>query len=220
MSDINVQLVREFFELHLFRVLTNWQQAPHLASEHAAQLFVENTQTAPPAAEGGFANMLVDLAELHTLERAVVEIRAWHGDRFYASIIESNPILHQFAQKDVLSTATACFGDLPFSTVLVVSELPASAEPRTRALQVLRRFGVDYVVEFPTVLRGILEKVSEGSSYTGSPTLQTIRLLKRYRFLRNLQLEFGFVNEVPVPAPLARVETIDTSADEQEEMFQ
>ena len=46
MSDVNLQLVREFFELSLFRVLTNWQQAVWRPqdTEQSVQLYVENTQ--------------------------------------------------------------------------------------------------------------------------------------------------------------------------------
>lgn len=218
MSDINVQLVREFFELHLFRVLTNWEQAPSLAGERAAQLFVENTAL-PPHDMTIPADGILGIDELPLVERAVVEIRAWHGDRFYVSIIESNPDLFDFARKDASSVATECFGNQPFKTLLVVSELPASRESRDRALQLLRGHGVDFVIEFPTVLQGILGKIHENSSYTGSPTLQTIRLLKRYRFLRHSQMEFEFVSEPPPPIQPVRVDTTVLHEDEQEEMF-
>ena len=49
MTDLNVQLVREFFELNSFRVMTHWQQ-DHIRTrtpERGLQLFVENAT--PPA---------------------------------------------------------------------------------------------------------------------------------------------------------------------------
>ena len=44
MSDVNVQLVREFFELNGFRVMTYWQHdtVRPRAPDHGLQLFVEN----------------------------------------------------------------------------------------------------------------------------------------------------------------------------------
>ena len=220
MSDINVQLVREFFELQLFRVLTNWQQHPGLSSEHPAQIFVENTQDVEEALSDSPkpADVLLALDQVASLDRAIVEVRAWHGDRLYPSIIESNPVLHQFSKREGSSLAAEFFGNRPCHTVLVVSELPASIEPRHRALQLLQGYGIDYVIEFPTILHGILLKMSEGVAYTGSATLQTMRLLKRYRFLRNQQMEFGFVDELFLQAGQKGVDTVGLREEEKEKL--
>jgi len=189
-SDVNLQLVREFFELNLFHVLTHWQHesARPRAVEPGLQLLVENTQAPAGASEPGF---VLSPEEVPALRRAVVEVRAWHADRFYPSVIESSPVLAQFATDDALGFARQLFGPTAFTTVLVISELPASPEPRTRSIHLLQQTGIGHVLEFPVVLRGILDKVAASGLYA-SPTLQTLRLLKRYGLIRRQQLEFKF----------------------------
>lgn len=192
MSPVNLQLVREFFELHTFRVLTNWQHDTPRASEATVQLFVENGQPEPERP----LDTLLRLEDIPMIQRAVVDVRAWHGDRFYASVVENNPILTQFAQQASKEQAAAIFGaDAGIKTVLVLSELPAAPEQRARTLAKFAESPVDHVIEFPTILHGLLEKVSAGGDYGASPTLATLRLLKRYRMVRNMQLEFMFRGE-------------------------
>jgi len=204
MGDVNLQLVREFFELNVFRVLTNWQQDPGRLrlTESSAQLFVENTRPVP-IPELPFALKAEDIG---AIERAVVEVRAWHADRFYASVIESSPVLSQFVAEDSLALAREVFNGAPFATILVVSELPATLEHRNRSIGLLKKAGIGHIIEFPQILHDLLDKVNINGAYPGSETLQTLRLLKRYKFVRNQQLEFLFTTEPPAAsAPQADV---------------
>jgi hypothetical protein len=199
MSDTNLQLVREFFELNLFRVLTNWQQdswRQQVASDPRLQVFVENT--APPS--GAQPDFLLHPHMVGAIERAVVEVRAWHGDRFYPSLIESSPVLSDFVQDDALAFARLVFENRPFQTILIVSELPAGIEQRNRSLQLLQNSGIGHVMEFPGILQDLIDKVSINGNYTASQTLQTLRLLKRYKLIRNQQMEFAFRPEVSLEA--------------------
>lgn len=196
MSDTNLQLVREFFELNLFRVLTNWQQDAwrQVSSEPRQQIFIENIA----APNGAAPEFLLHPSTVGAVERAVVEVRAWHGDRVYPSLIESNPVLYEFAQEESLAQARLVFDHRPFRTILIVSELPASSEPRMRSLQLLQDAGLGHVMEFPAILQDLIDKVSINGNYAASQTLQTLRLLKRYRLIRNQQMEFAFRPEIPV----------------------
>jgi hypothetical protein len=215
MGDVNVQLVREFFELNLFQVLTNWLQGPRRLrpGEHSGQLFVQNTNPGLPRD----LPFLLQPPDLATVERAVVEVRAWHGDRFYPSVIEANPVLSQFVSEESLALAHELFGSQPFRTILVVSELPASSELRTRSLGLLQSTGIGHVLEFPLVLRDLLNRVDENAAYPSSTTLQTLRLLKRYKFIRNQQMEFAFPAEPPLMGPAARVEATGSRQDQEDE---
>lgn len=211
MADVNLQLVREFFELHLFRVLTNWQQDPawERAGEHGPQLFVDNAQPVFDR-EPRFVLRPVDL---YAVERAIVEVRAWHTDRFYPSVVEASPILWQFVQNDALTLARSVFDGQPFRTILVISELPASPEQRQRTIDLLRENGVGHVLEFPTILQQLLNLLNSSTSYTASQTLQTLRLLKRYRLVRHQQMEFPFRPD-PAVSPPAFVETVEVPEDD------
>lgn len=211
MSDVNVQLVREFFELNLFQVMTNWQQGTRFRpGENSGQLFVRNTAPGMPRD----LPFLLGAGDITSLERAAVEIRAWHGDRFYPSVIEANPVLYGFVSDESLALAGEVFDRLPFTTILVVSELPAGPELRSRSLSLLQKTGIGHVIEFPDILRELVMRVDESGHYPASQTLQTVRLLKRYRLIRNQQMEFAFSVEAPVPSVPARVDTSDVADEE------
>lgn len=191
-----MQIVREFFELHLFRVLTHWQHEALFAgqADPSVLLFIERAG-APGAAER--PGLLLRPEELDALGRAVVEVRAWHADRVYPSVIEGNPVLGHVATPEVNQLARHVFNTEDFATVLVVSELPASPKPRERSLQLLAGLGIGHVLEFPVLLQDMLQRLNAHGNYAPSQTLQTLRLLKRYGLVRNQQLEFAFPLDPP-----------------------
>jgi hypothetical protein len=205
MSEINLQLVREFFELNRFSVLTHWRHGDERAkaSEDASLLFVEHLR----GDEGGRAPFLLSGATMQSVQRAVVEVRAWHGDRFYPSVIESSPILAHVASREVEDLAREVFGGTNFMTILVISELPASAVPRARALQLLQELGIGHVLEFGALLAALAAQLSGHGNYAPSHTLQTLRLLKRYDLLRRQQLELPFPQEPLHAGPPTGVES-------------
>lgn len=209
MSEINLQLVREYFELHRFHVLTHWEQVRDMAPaaggavEPAPRLFIEHANPTP-----GLPSFLLRENEVTALERAVVEVRAWHADRVYASVIEQNPVLGQVASAECRSLAEGVFGTPEFHTVLVIAELPASPAARSRSLELLEGLGIDHVLEFSVVLRGLLDMVHPQGQYAPSATLQTLRLLKRYDLIRRQQLELAFPFD---PTPPPRVPLVETT---------
>lgn len=195
MSEINTQLVREYFELSRFSVLTHWRHADERGrgSESGSLLFVEQVRSegsdTPP--------FLLQDSSVTAIHRAVVEVRAWHADKFYPSVIESSPILAHVASDEVSGLARDIFGGRNFSTVLVVSELPASSGPRGRSLELLRGLGIGHILEFATLLAALATRLRRDGNYAPSQTLQTLRLLKRYDLLRRQQLEFAFPLDPP-----------------------
>ncbi len=189
MSDLNMQLVREFFELNRFYVLPHWQceEVSH-SSDSTSLLFVERANT-----EAGVEpEFLLRPADLTGIRRAVVEVRAWHADRVYPSTIDGNPVLGHVATQEMRDLAETVFGAAEFKTILVVSEFSAAPSVRARTLQMLQDFGIGHVLEFPTILGDLLDGVSVNGNYAPSQTLQTLRLLKRYSFVRRQQMELSF----------------------------
>ncbi len=81
MSEINIQLVREFFELSRFSVLTHWHHADDRlkGGEGSSLLFVEQGRID----ETGSAPFLLQRTSARLLQRAIIEVRAWHADKFY-----------------------------------------------------------------------------------------------------------------------------------------
>lgn len=213
MSDLNMQIVREFFELHLFRVLTHWQHEALFTGQHdpSVLLFVERGR-GETSARRDIPGGLLRPEELGGLDRAVVEVRAWHADRVYPSVVEGNAVLGHVATPEVRQLAANVFSSEDFASVLVISELPASPRPRERSLQLLRGMGIDHVIEFPAVLQDMLQRVNAHGNYAPSQTLQTLRLLKRYGLVRNQQLELAFPLEPNLVSP-APVVPLDSSLD-------
>lgn len=199
MSDINMQLAREFFELNLFYVLPHWRyEADQRDSDYiGAMLFVEQHTPAPPME----LDCLLRPGDVKGIQRAVVEVRAWHADRLYPSIIESNPVFARVASQQTRTLAESIFGGQAYKIILVVSEFSSAPAKRDQAVRTLQKQGVDHVIEFPTLLAEIVRLVSAQGGYAASHSLQTIRLLKRYGFIRRQQLELFF----PAPAPDAPV---------------
>ena len=215
MSDLNMQLVREFFELNLFYVLPHWQFDEELRDVESAGslLFVEQ----PKPAAALEPECLLRPGDVQSIQRAVVEVRAWHADRMYTSVIESNPVFTRVASEQTRTIAENVFNSTDYKIVLVVSEFSASQQRRQKAVKMLQKNGIDHVIECPTLLADMLRLISAQNNYAPSHTLQTMRLLKRYNFIRLQQMELFF----PVPAPDApgvAPDDIETTFDEQLEM--
>jgi len=204
LNDLNMQFVREFFELNLFHVLTHWQHenVPRI-TDFSCLLFIERGQPALP----GPVDFVLRPDELIRIQRAVVEVRAWHGDRFYPSIIEASPILGHVALPGTKELAESVLGSPEFATILVVSDLSNAPKYRSRSLELLRGYGIDHVLEFSTLLRDVLNRLSPHGNYAPSQTLQTMRLLKRYNFISNQQLEFRFPGQAFLPELSTDVDT-------------
>lgn len=211
MAEVDLQIVREFFEIHRFKVSTRWpQHEPERESDGGVQLYVQNAAAVLEAKDDDVA---LHPSRIAQVANGLVEIRPWHTDRFYASLIESNPVLTEFADASALGHATDFFGGELFATILVVSELPRTAEQRAQALRRILDAGVQHVLEFPAILEDLIERVALTGTYNGSSTLQLLQLLKRYRLLRSQQLEFTFPRE---QANYARNPRVETTASQEE----
>lgn len=211
MADLDLQLTREFFELHGFTTFTHWKQTQPRSKrgDSGVQLFIENIHPSGEAPEG----LVLNAGELAGIHRAVAEIRAWHTDRFYAATVESNPIVAHFAQPHSLVAARDHFGTDDFRTILIISELAASPQRRAEAIEAFRAAGLSHVIEFPTVLRGIADKISVSGPVAPTATLQIMQILKRYRLFRDLQMEFLFPFDAPPSVSQPRVDTMAATDD-------
>ncbi len=215
MSDVDTQLVREYFELLHYRVLTHWQHDAHLprVADAGTLLFIEHAESP----DWETSEFLLRAADTPRLRRAIVEVRAWHGDRFYPSVVENSATLAHAGSKEVRQVAATIFGGRPATNVLVVSELPKTREQRDRTLALLRERGIEHVLDFPTLLGDLLQRLNPQGQYAPSPTLQALRLIKRYHFLRRQQLEFSFPGEAPPPVrPVPIATTPDPMPDDSE----
>lgn len=189
MSAVNEWVVREYFELQGFLVLQPRKYtvpARPKKAEEEFDLLVLN----PRAAEQTLpADLVWSTQALQSVACAVVGIRGWHTERFYASTFEQAPDILRFAEPDALERAAAQLGRSDMAKVLCLPRLPASGPIRARTLEVLAAKGIDGVLGFDVMLRELIRQADVKCNYDKSDLLQVIRLLKNYDLLRDPQLD-------------------------------
>jgi hypothetical protein len=192
MAAVSERLVREFFELQgycvnlPFKYVTTGRQK---TAEEEIDLLILH----PRVRHGALpADLLWSAAELKCVARAVVAVRGWHSERFYARTIEQSPDILRFASTETVRAATRMLGGGPIAKILCLPRLPVSPALRDRTLRLLKAGGVDGVLTFRAILGELVARVDVNAHYEKSDLLQTIRLLKHYAFLKDPQLElFG-----------------------------
>ena len=75
--------------------------------------------------------------------------------------------------------------------------LPTAEPFRSQSVQMLKERGVDAIISFRTMLLDIIDKIETNRNYRKSDTLQLLRILKIYDFLKEPQLDL-------LPEPVRR----------------
>ena len=102
-------------------------------------------------------------------------------------------IAYGFARASLIDQREATARDITRNNAgLVANALRGDPSNARQALELLQGYGMDHVAEFPMILGEILNRLSVQGNYAPSQTLQTMRLLKRYQFIRRQQLEMIF----------------------------
>lgn len=188
MSAVNEWIVREYFELlgYLVSQPCKYTPARHKRADEELDLLIVH----PQVREHRLPDHLVwSSADLQTVGRAVVGVRGWHTDRFYAATFEQTPEILRFAERAARRAAEARLGSEPVAAVLCLPELPASGELKEKTLRALKERGIDGVLSFRTMLQELLVKVDVNRNYDKSDLLQILRILKNYGLLRDPQME-------------------------------
>lgn len=189
MTAVNEWIVREYFEMMGFLVSQPRKyavQGKHKKAEEEIDLLVQN----PLVAEH---KMSVDLVwegtDLKTVARAVVAVRGWHTERFYASTLEQTPEILRFAGVKSMNFAKTLLGEGGIAKILCLPRLPASGELKAKTISVLKDKGVDGIISFQTMLGELVSRVDKNRNYEKSDLLQMIRIFKNYDLLKDSQLE-------------------------------
>jgi len=191
MSDISLQLVKEYFEMCGFYVYTNCKhqlQKADASGRDYIDLFVINPE---PKGRPTSKRLSLTADDLRAIPRAVVDVKGWHTERFSPSLLGKQGVL-SFVSPASLRFARKVFGDGAFYKILVISKLPASAELCRVLAAKLREGGVDYVLEFPRILTELTAYVKVNYNYTRSDVLQLLRLLRQYDLIKEPQMEIPF----------------------------
>ena len=189
MANINEELVREFFEQNGFSVklqrkyiLTGSERIP---LDHIDLLTFNASEVSHELIE----RFILTSDDIQKIDRAAVGVRGWHTETFSPSVLQGSPELFYFAQVDPEEVSKAFFRAKPFVNILVLPMLPVNPHVRKRSIDILRSKKVNYVIEFRTILRDLIEHVEINRNYSESSVLQLLRILKKNDLLKEYQLD-------------------------------
>jgi hypothetical protein len=199
MSAIDEGIVREYFEQNgfLVRQASKYQvQARRKTSDEEVDLLVYNPGYQRGARKPDFFLFSTELPSIH---RAIVVVKGWHTtSHFTPATLKGSPEIFTFLAENVVKDATRFFpidpdepGNHPDITKIVVLPGLPTAEPfRSQSVQMLQERGVDAIISFRMILRDIIDRIETNRNYRKSDTLQLLRILKIYDFLKEPQLDF------------------------------
>jgi len=188
-SAVSEAIVREYFELHEFLVRQHRKYVGQTRREEDDDIdfFVQNPHA---KARQGEAPFELTSADLLFTERAIVVVKGWHTETFSSARLASTPEIFRFVEPKVFEQASKAFGkDGTPMKILVVPTLPQGADAREESITLLRSKGIDAVIPFRTMLADLVSETETNRNYQKSDLLQIIRILKKYEFLREPQLE-------------------------------
>ena len=170
MVDVNEEIVKKYFELKGFLVQTN------------VQYLKRKEETGKKSS--GYSDIDLIIMNPKTGEKAVVGVSGWHTERITPSYVRDwGHRLFGFLNKLALEKASEVLGSEDFHKILIVSQLGVKKESRNKFLEEAHKRGIDRVVEFPTILKELVDMVKIKPSYD-SEVLQILRLLKIYGLLK------------------------------------
>lgn len=192
MADTNTRVVREFLEANDFSVITNRKfqlQRADPPGRYSIDILGANMHYSESKAP---LPMRLQADHMRHIPNVIVDVKGWHSYRFSPSLVSTKPELFYFVSPGALKFARSVFKNVPFKSVLVISEAPATEAVWSRMEEILKKGGIDHVIEFPTILNFLISHVQVSNNYIESDTLQLLRFLKRYGLVKGHQLELPF----------------------------
>ena len=180
--------MREYFELHGFLVR---QQRKHIArgsdEDEEIDFLVLNPQL---QADDRVLPFVLNPSDLVRIPRAIVAVKGWHTETFSPARLIKEPDIMRFAEPRFLKSAMQFLGGAgPVMKILVLPTLPQTDELREQSIALLRSKGIDAAIPFGTILAELISAVEVNRNYQKSDLLQLIRILKKYDFFKESQLE-------------------------------
>ena len=173
MDEVSRDLVKIFFELKGFMVNSRTSlliKNPN-PSRNSAEAFVLNAET------------------IINIHQALVEIKPWHTETFFPSVINSSPEVFRFLEQENLENAERFFEKKKFKKIIVLSKLPNVRKTLKKSIALLKLNGIDHAIEISAILNYLISCVKTNLNYTDSNLLQFIRIFKCYDLYKSSQLE-------------------------------
>lgn len=169
LTDVNEEIVRQYFELKGYFVQTD--------------ILYLKPKGKTGKKSSGYGDIDLIIVHPKTSDKAIVGVSGWHRERITPSYVEGlEGRLFSFISPLALNRASQVLGTKKFRKILVISQLGSTVSSKESFLRKAKKMGVDEVIEFPTILKELIKLIKTEPSYD-SEVLQTLRLLKIYGLL-------------------------------------
>ena len=151
MAGVNEWIAREYFETLGYLVCQPRKYTVPGRQKKASEeidLVVHNAAIGEQQIPG---HIVWSSADLKNVSRAIVGVRGWHTERFYASTFEQTPEILRFVEPDSIAFASKILGSDSMAKILCLPRLPASGELEDKIIDVLKEKGIDGVITFRTM---------------------------------------------------------------------
>lgn len=188
MNSVSEEIVREYLELSEFSVK---KQRKFLLKGSRREEFDEVDFIASNLCQIGETpkKILLGKKEIRGLERAVIAVRPWHSETFSLSRLKSSPEIFNLALLNDKKISDKFFRGQTFHRILVIPSLPQESSVKEKVLKTIHEKGLDYTIEFKTILEELVDHVEINRNYSESPILEEMRILKRYDLFKDYQME-------------------------------
>jgi len=197
MSAIDEDIVREYFEQNGFlvrQVRKYAVQSRKKTSDEEIDLIVLNPSYVRSERKPDF---FIFTSELPYIHRAMLSVKGWHTGKFSPATLRSSPEIFRFLEENVKREANRLFsmeadepgGGDDLLKILVAPGLPTQDPYRSQSVELLKERGVDGVISFRTMMQELITRVEINRNYRKSDTMEIIRILKNYDFLKDPQLD-------------------------------
>jgi len=172
LTDVNEEIVRQYFELKGYFVQTD--------------VLYLKPKGKTGKKSSGYGDIDLIILNPKTGDKAIVGVSGWHRERVTPSYVEGwqgrlFSHLHPLALKKASEVLSSTSKD--FRKILVISRMGSKEKSREMFEQKARQLGIDKIIEFPTILKELISLIKTEPSYD-SEVLQTLRLLKIYDLLK------------------------------------
>ena len=201
MALVSETIVREYFEQHGFFVR---QQRKYIATNRREDDQADFLVLNPHAVSVPNPPFTLASIDLRGIARAVVVVKGWHTETFSPAVLANAPEIFRSFQPSAFQQAARAFGTTePLTNILVVPALPQAGDALLGSIELLRAKGIDAVIPFRTMLGDLIANIEVNRNYQKSDLLQVLRILEKYDFFREPQLDFFRTKRRPTrkPAP-------------------
>lgn len=167
MSYASYEIVKEFFTLNGFFVLKE------------RDVFIVRNIDGKTDISSDF---VLEKERILLIKNGIVKPVSWHTLKFTPSVLNKFPEIFDFVKKEYVKKVKKYFTGEPFLKILIIPALPVSENLKKESIKILKEKGIDYIILFPAIISGLLEKIQPRHVYSSSVS-ETLRILKFYRFI-------------------------------------